>query len=54
MLSLSEGMGQLLLGDFEGVFMCRSDSLQLGTHVAKRCHIGFLEVNRVNANKLTI
>ena len=43
-------MGQLLPGDFAGLVMCRPGSLPLGTHVAKRCRIGFLEVNRVDSS----
>ena len=41
-------MGQLLPGDFEGLLMSRPGSLQLGTHVAKRCRIDFLEVDKVS------
>ena len=45
--SLFEGVGRLLPGYFADLLICRPSSSQLGTHVAKRCRIGFLEVNRV-------
>ena len=47
-LSLFEGVGQLLPGDFAGLLMCRPGSLQLVTHFAKRCRTGFLELVREN------
>ena len=47
-LSLFKGVGQLLPGDFAGLLMSRPCSSQLGTPVAKRCRIGFLEVYRVS------
>ena len=46
-MSLFEGVGQLLPGDFAGLLMSRPGSSQLGTLVAKRCRRGFLEVYRV-------
>ena len=42
-----EGVGQVLPGDFAGLLMSRPGSSQLGTLVAKRCRIGFLEMDRV-------
>ena len=45
--SLFKGVGQLLPGEFAGLLMSRPGSSQLGTHVAQRCLIGFLEMDRV-------
>ena len=47
-LSLFEGVGQLLPEDCAGLLMSRPSSSQLGTPVAKRCRRGFQSVYRVS------